>query len=421
MAIASNGFHADHEPRADLAFPCFRTGRIRIEGLRPLLPIRLALWAAPRSYTGQDVAEFHLVGSPPLASLVLASCLRQGARHAQPGEFTLRAFLSGRIDLTRAEAVLGVIDAHNPAQLEAALEQLAGGLSGPIVAMRERLLNLVAHLEANLDFTEEPDVDPLGGPMLVAELESAALELGNLAQRLNARDRPLARPRVVLVGPPNAGKSRLFNTLIGRDCAIVSALAGTTRDYLSSMCDCDGISVELIDTAGVESGRDSIASQAQALRVLQTDRAELLLECRSADAGQAAPQFSTGRVDSLKVWTKGDLAIPEPSFTDSGDWIVTSAATGQGLEELRLAIADRIRRNDREGDLPAGTAARCRGSILSAESALRSAAQSMQDRAGDELVAFDLRQAVDELGKVVGAVVTEDILDRIFRRFCIGK
>ena len=135
---------------------------MRIDGLRPLLPVMLALWPPPRTYTGQPLAEIHLVGSPPLLRQVLAHCLARGARLAEPGEFTLRAFLSGRIDLTRAEAVLGVIEAANPAQLDAALHQLAGGLSGPILALRDHLLDVVAHLEANLDFTEEPDVDPIG-------------------------------------------------------------------------------------------------------------------------------------------------------------------------------------------------------------------------------------------------------------------
>ena len=161
--------------------PELRPGSLRVDGLRPLLPVMLALWPAPRTYTGQDVVEIHLVGSPPLVSQVLAHCLARGARHAEPGEFTLRAFLSGRIDLTRAEAVLGVIDAANPAQLDAALQQLAGGLSGPILALRDHLLDLVAHLEANLDFTEEPDVDPLGRTALAEELDRSAGDLQALA------------------------------------------------------------------------------------------------------------------------------------------------------------------------------------------------------------------------------------------------
>ena len=201
----------------------------------------LALWPAPRTYTGQDVAEIHLVGSAPLVSLVLAHCLARGARHAEPGEFTLRAFLSGRIDLTRAEAVLGVIEAANPAQLDAALEQLAGGLSGPILALRDRLLDLVAHLEANLDFTEEPDVDPLGrggpgrGARPTRPPSSARWPGGS-----TIASGPRAIPRVVLVGPPNAGKSRLFNALLGRDRAIVSPQAGTTRDYLAGCATATG-------------------------------------------------------------------------------------------------------------------------------------------------------------------------------------
>src|SRR6185312_3857000 len=201
------------------------------------------------------IAEVHIVGSTPILDQLLAQYLARGARHAEPGEFTLRAFLSGRIDLTRAEAVLGVIEAANPAQLEAALHQLAGGLSGPILALRDHLLDLVAHLEANLDFSEEPDVDEVGRAALAAELDQSARGLSELARRLDERGRPEGYPRVVLVGPPNAGKSRLFNAMLGRDRAIVSPRAGTTRDYLTGLCDCDGLAVELVDTAGIEDAR----------------------------------------------------------------------------------------------------------------------------------------------------------------------
>jgi tRNA modification GTPase len=404
-----------------LAYPRVLAGRMRLEGLRPYLPVQLALWSAPGSYTGQDVAEIHLVGSAPLVNLLLASCLQSGARHAQPGEFTLRAFLCGRIDLTRAEAVLGVIDAHNPAQLDAALQQLAGGLSGPIAAMRDQLLDLVAHLEANLDFTEEPDVDVLGRTRLVEELEHFAAELESLIQRLSGRDRPAGMPQVVLAGPPNVGKSQLFNALLGRHLAIVSPEAGTTRDYLTGVCDCDGIQVELIDTAGIEHGHNAVAEQAQVLRALQAERADIVLECRCAELERTGSPFPERAAATLMVWTKADVRAPVSSFPVVADRIVTSAATGQGLDELRAAIADRVRAQRHEGDLPAGTAARCRGSIMSAQSALQSASRALQSGGGDELAAFDLRQALDELGKVVGAVVTDDILDRIFRRFCIGK
>ena len=398
-----------------------RSGSLRVDGLRPLLPVMLALWPAPRTYTGQDVVEIHLVGSPPLLSQILSNCLSRGARHAEPGEFTLRAFLSGRIDLTRAEAVLGVIEAANPAQLDAALEQLAGGLSGPILAWRDRLLDLVAHLEANLDFTEEPDVDPLGRAALAEELGRSAQDLQALARRLDDRDRPEGYPRVVLVGPPNAGKSRLFNALLGRDRAIVSPQAGTTRDYLTALCDCDGLTVELVDTAGIEPVGDAIGRQAQTHRADQAGRADLLLDCRSADTDNPGDSGVESSRPVVRVWTKCDLEAPDPADPGAADRLPTSAATGTGLEELRVAIAARLRSQDSEGNLPVGTAARCRGSLLNAEAALRSAAESLLAGGGDELVAFELRLVLEELGKVVGAVVTDDILDRIFRRFCIGK
>ena len=216
----------------------------------------LALWPAPRTYTGQDVAEIHLVGATPLVNLVLAHCLGRGARHAEPGEFTLRAFLSGRIDLTRAEAVLGVIDASNPAQLDAALEQLAGGLSGPIVALRDRLLDVVAHLEANLDFTDEPDVDALGPGVAGRRARSIRSRAG--------RARPAAQ--TIAIGPKatrawfwsvrrTSARAGSSTPSLGRDQAIVSPRAGTTRDYLAALCDCDGLTVELVDTAGIEPPR----------------------------------------------------------------------------------------------------------------------------------------------------------------------
>jgi tRNA modification GTPase len=418
-AVALDGFRPDSEwptPR----YPEIRRGEMRVDGLRPPLPVMLALWPAPRTYTGQALAEVHLVGSPPLMSLVVGHCLARGARHAEPGEFTLRAFLSGRIDLTRAEAVLGVIEAANPAQLDAALHQLAGGLSGPILALRDHLLDVVAHIEANLDFTEEPDVDPIGRAALADELEAAAGKLAALAHQLDDRDRPEGHPRVVLVGPPNAGKSRLFNAMAGRDRAIVSPQAGTTRDYLTALCDCGGMTVELVDTAGIEEAGDEIGTQAQARRIEQADRADLLLDCWPATWGER-PVASRGARPAIRVRTRSDEPAPAhpPDALDAE--IPTSAATGEGLDALRSAIAQALLAARPEATAPTATAARCRGSLIAAESAVRSASDSLLVGGGDELVAFDLRLAAEELGKVVGAVVTDDILDRIFRRFCIGK
>jgi tRNA modification GTPase len=420
-AVALAGFLPNEPQVLPPRRPRVCSGSLRVDGLRPLLPVMLALWPAPRTYTGQDVVEIHLVGAMPLVNLVLAHCLGRGARHAEPGEFTLRAFLSGRIDLTRAEAVLGVIEAANPAQLGAALEQLAGGLSGPILAMRDHLLDVVAHLEANLDFTDEADVDPLGRAALAAELDDSGAALAELARRLSEREKADRHPRVVLVGPPNVGKSSLYNALIGHDRAIVSPQAGTTRDYLLAECDCDGLTVLLVDTAGIELAGDTITSQAQALRVVQTERADLLLACRSAESDVVSAGKSEADRRVLNVWTKGDQFRPGAVGNGDLDLVVTSAATGLGIDELRAAIARALGGRQAGENLPAGTGARCRGSLRRAQAALLSASHALLDGSGDELVAVDLRSAIDELGKIVGAVVTDDILDRIFRRFCIGK
>ncbi|WP_165253054.1 tRNA modification GTPase [Paludisphaera soli] len=413
--IALVGFEADR-PGPPPTRPTLVSGRYRLPGLRPPLPAEITLWAAPRTYTGQELAEIHAPGSPPLLDRLLAHCLEGGARLAQPGEFTLRAFLSGRIDLTRAEAVLGVIDARDPRRLDAALEQLAGGLAGPIDALRDRLLDLLAHLEADLDFVDEADVDPIARAVLADRLAREAETLDDLTARLGTRDRIDGNPRVVLVGPPNAGKSRLFNALLGDDHAIVSPMAGTTRDYLAAPCRCDGLVVELVDTAGVEAAVGPIASEAQAQAAAEAARADLILACASADS----PAIEASEADdrTLRIWTKADRAGPPPD--ERSTWLVTSAQAGTGIDALRVALASAIR--GREGEQAAtGTSARCRDSLAGAAAAIRDAASAMRSGAGDELIAFELRTALDELGQVTGAIVADDVLDRIFARFCIGK
>lgn len=388
-----------------------RAGRIVVTGLSAPLAARLIVWPE-RSFTGQPSAEIHVIGSPPILDAILADCLADGARLAEPGEFTLRAFLSGRIDLTRAEAVLGVIEAKNAAQLRSALEQLGGGIASPIESLRDRLLDVLAHLEADLDFVDESDVNPIGRGQLAAELAAASKDLVTLADRLARRDRSESRPKVVLHGPPNAGKSRLFNALVGGQPALVSDVPGTTRDYLSASCQCGDIEIELIDTSGVESPRDEIERVAHAARDRQVESADLLLLCRPAGTPTAPPHD----MSYLRVATKSDLA----TAVIEDDTIPTSAATGAGLSDLRAAIADTLREST-DRSAVAGTSARCRDSLIRAGESLQSASRTLTLSGGDELVAIDLRQALDDLGRVVGAIVTDDVLDRIFRRFCIGK
>jgi tRNA modification GTPase len=229
----------------------------------------------------------------------------------------------------------------------------------------------------------------------------------------------------VLVGPPNAGKSRLFNALLGANRALVSPIPGTTRDYLSAHLDCDGLSVELIDTAGEDTAQTTIEATAQSLRANQAARADLLLDCYPADRDARESSLVTDVPSSfaaaparLHIRTKSDLG--RVSLADPGA-LSTSAATGEGLETLRARIAAALRCQHSGEDLCATTGARCRDSLLRASESLASASRQVTLGAGEELISVELRQAVDELGKVFGAVVTEDILDRIFSKFCIGK
>ncbi len=415
FAIASVGL-TPTVSRAPGTRPWSVAGTLAIDGFDRRLPARLARWPAPRTYTGQDIAEIHIVGSPVLVDLLLTTLVSRGARLAERGEFTLRAFLAGKLDLTQAEAVLAVIHARGPGDLERALERLAGGLAHPLASLRDRLLDLAAGLEAGLDFSEEVDVSEIGRTALADELSRAGGSLAELAGNLRDRDRPLDRPRVVLIGPPNAGKSRLYNALIGDDRAIVSPHAGTTRDYLTATLDLGGPSVELVDTAGIEPSSDPLATRAQALRGLQAEGADLVLDCRPLDERGQSSWNDLGDQPVLRVWTKADLAS-----NPDDDHVVTSAVQGGGLDTLKAAIRVMLEGAPTNAELGLEIGSRARQGVSAAASALKTAATALATGQGDEIVVFDIHQAIDELGRVLGRVVEDDVLDRVFSRFCIGK
>ncbi len=385
------------------------------------IPCDLFLWPTEHSYTRQPTAELHTLGSPPLLEMLLGEVCAAGARLAQPGEFTLRAFLAGRIDLTQAEAVLGVIDANDQRQLDVALAQLAGGLSRPLATLRDSLLDLLADLEAGLDFVEE-DIRFVGGLELQNRLAAAADEVAALQSRLDSRGRADNEPRVVLIGWPNVGKSSLFNALVGRPDALVSAAPGTTRDYLSAPLELGEIRCRLIDTAGREpTAADAISLAAGELREQQARQARLRLLCLDSTRGLNDWEFEQiSLADSqLVVFTKCDAG---PQVAQRGGGLFTSAASGAGLDALKAAICAELTACEPHLEVAvAATAARCRESMRLAAEGLRRAHDLAAGGGGDELIAVELRAALDELGKVVGAIYTEDLLDRVFSRFCIGK
>lgn len=407
----------------EVRFPSLVVGRISVSQLDSYLPATIYLWPGSRSYTRQPTAELHTIGSPPLLEAVLAEVCRQGARLARPGEFTLRAFLAGRLDLTQAEAVLGVIDAGSEQQLKVALSQLAGGIAGPLAAARGRLLDLLAHLEAGLDFVDE-DIEFIGREELLEELSVAASQVEQTAAQMHSRGSANAVPRVVLFGLPNAGKSSLLNALAGEEAALVSDVAGTTRDFVSRRVCWGEVELELIDTAGTDgSAADPITRASQSAAHTQTDNCELRLWCVEAPRAPTADLPTAGSfTPELSVLTKCDLLKQSPveSRISLGDsFLPTSSQTGEGIDSLRNRIVELL--SSRPGDSVASTAARCQESLALAAAALSRAKSAAEEQTGEEFVAAEVRAALDDLGCVLGAVYTEDILDRIFSRFCIGK
>jgi len=387
------------------------------------LPCDLYLWPGSRSYTRQPSGELHTIGSPPLLEAALSTVCVAGARVAEPGEFTMRAFLAGRLDLTQAEAVLGVIDAQGERELDVALSQLAGGLAGPLNSLRNGLLDLLADVEAGLDFVEE-DIEFISNEQLDQQLKDAAEQVSVLAEQMASRGESTGSFRIALIGWPNVGKSSLMNALAGHSAAIVAETAGTTRDYLTADIEIGGLKCQLIDTAGIAAENDSeIDAMAQAATVRQSERAHIQLFC--IDATRRINAWERDELE--KGQTAGRiLVLMKTDGLRSTDLhlsaLETSSKTGQGLAELQDAIHQRIVDTlSEETSVVAGTAIRCRESLRLASSGLARARQAVADGIGDEVVAAEIRVALDELGKVVGAVYTDDILDRIFSRFCIGK
>ena len=409
--------------------------------------VRALVWPTARSYTGQPSLELHTVGSLPILQAIVQRSVDAGARAARPGEFTLRAFLAGRLDLTQAEAVLGVIEAEGRGSLDHALRQLAGNLSRPMESMRNQLLDLLADVEAGLDFVDE-DIQFISDDDLIDRLEAIACSLAETAKQITERSREKSEWTIALRGLPNAGKSRLLNELVGRDAAIVADVAGTTRDVVTVPTrlaanngigddgagqDDTGHDVVFVDTAGVEtisgdSASEEIARQAQ----LHADRAgreaDIRLWCvdftdprwsqtRSLIEGLAAEGRRAAR--DLWVATKCDQI---ESADPPSPWIAISAVTGAGLDQLRRQIAAAIDSLDQnESGSIAGTASRCQGSLRAAESAIESAIRYVRQGDGHEYVSAEIRLAARAIGEVTGAVYNDDILDRVFSRFCIGK
>ncbi|MCE5359638.1 tRNA uridine-5-carboxymethylaminomethyl(34) synthesis GTPase MnmE [Candidatus Igneacidithiobacillus taiwanensis] len=386
-----------------------------------LLDRGIALYfPAPHSYTGEDVVELQGHGSPVLLEALLAAAVAQGARLARPGEFTERAFLHGRLDLAQAEAVADLIHARSRSQARAALASLEGRFSEGIDALRQQILGALALAEAGLDFSEE-DLGEAHMAAIAQQLQGVQQQLQTLLQQSRQGAKLGRGARVALLGRPNVGKSSLLNALAGRDTAIITPIAGTTRDILREEITLNGLPVELLDTAGLRQSDDPVEQEGVRRSRALLARVDWVLLLLDASSGwQAEDATILAELDAQRctlLWNKVDLlpAFCPPELGPPSFGI--SARTGAGLADLRAHLRAVV-----GGEDSAPYLARQRHvlALEAADNALQEAA--MQLHAGaEELVAQGLRDAAAALGQITGAVDVEEILGEIFSRFCIGK
>jgi len=413
---------------APLARPPFRQMRLgQVVGAGGVLD-HAALAVAmpgPHSYTGEDVAELHCHGGSFGARRILHELLRSGARLAEPGEFTRRAFLNGRLDLTQAEAVADLIEAHSDAALHLANHQLAGALGRRVHAAWEAAAGVLAEIESRLDFPEE-DLDWQSGTALAAHLEGVIADLtALLASRLEGQ---VLRDGVSLViaGPPNVGKSSLLNAILGRDRAIVTDLPGTTRDTLEELAHIRGIPLHLVDTAGLRPSHDPIEAMGieRSFRSLRTAQVILWVFDASRPYAEQSWDPQAGRGAVILVGNKRDrLADPAalPALPATGLPVVTTCALdGSGLEALFDAIEAAVWGGPRHECSAVAVSARHAALLEESLSELLDAAARCRGEAW-ELAAVALRAALAGLGRITGRTHDPDLLGMIFSRFCIGK
>jgi tRNA modification GTPase len=418
---------------ADLLIPSSKNERTRAKGGigasgRAVIDEALVvLMKAPRSFTGEDVVEIQTHGGGMVLSLLCRACVEAGARLAEPGEFTKRAFLNGRLDLSQAEAVLDTIRAKSAVSLMVAQRQLRGDLAREVESARSGLLGLLAHLEAGIDFVEE-DISFLQKDeieRLVADVSALVLKL----QATAGEGRFLREgARVVILGRPNVGKSSLMNRLLKEERAIVTRIPGTTRDVIEESIDLRGLMVHLVDTAGIRDTEDEI--EREGIKRSRSAQREADLQLIVIDGSRALTIDDRNLIDEVIsrkhviVINKADLPLRvlPASLSPGAVCAEISAKTGAGVDELRAAIRSQL--VGAGGETTDGvmiTNVRHQTALDRAALSLQEARASIAEGMAAELVAIDMRSAADALGEITGSITTDEILERVFSEFCIGK
>jgi tRNA modification GTPase len=394
--------------------------------------VLITVFRAPRSYTGEDAAEISCHGSPAGVRRIYAALLDAGFSAAEPGEFTRRAFVHGKLDLTQAEAVNEIVRAQTTAAHTLALDRLGGAVREALATVRASLVQLMAQLSIQLDYPEEDSGEVA---LDTAALVQARDRVESLAETFARGQLFQEGVRVAFAGRTNAGKSSLFNHLLGSDRSIVSETHGTTRDYLEAMIDVDGIPVRLFDTAGLRAAAENVEEEGirRSRQIIQ--EADLVLYAIDADGGEQ--REDRDRIDEIAihtpvvpVFTKSDLcrerAEPEhrpDSRSESGPPLLVSAHTGAGIPELLTRLRDTLRasRGVSEGGGLAIDSERQHAALIRAADALRLTEQSAADRMPADTLAVDLQEALDAIGEITGEVASAEILDQMFGNFCVGK
>jgi len=433
VAVADAVFRG-RAPLAEAAGFTVHYGHIVNRSGEPVDEVLATLFRAPHSYTGEDLVEFGCHGGVVVTASVLDALLGAGARSAQPGEFTRRAFLNGRIDLSQAEAVADLIAARSNRAQRASLEQLSGRLGLRVGDLRRELLDLCALLELDLDFAEE-GLEIIAAPEIENRLTAAAEHVRRLASTYEEGRLYRDGVAVVFAGRPNAGKSSLFNALLREERAIVTPTPGTTRDFIEESVSLDGIAFRLIDTAGIRESVDAV-EQAGIARARNAARTADIVVVVVDSTEKISPQMAIEEMDSRSLGQKTLVALNKTDLLEEvtpfdinsaippGDVVVVpvSALTGDGIHDLHKMLvklaASSVTHDEHEVVV---TNRRHRDALEKAAAELDRARASLAEGATNEFIALDLREAVNALSEITGEMTSEEILNAIFSRFCIGK